>query len=383
MEKRITISIVDAFEKLPDPRINRRKKHDLVEIIVVALCTIIAGGEGWEDMEDFGRCREEWLRKFLRLENGIPSHDTFRRVFERLDPDKFQKSFVQWHAGLKEALPGEVIAIDGKTLRHAFDTAARQTPIHLVNAWATERGLALAHKEVDSKSNEIKAIPQILEMLALKGCIVTIDAMGCQKSIAAKIQERGADYILAVKSNQKQLYEDIRDFFEGELSASDSEYEIDRHEETEKGHGRLEVRRCFTTGDIAWLGREDDWKGIRSIGMIEAAREINGSTEKEARFYISSLESNARKLAGGARSHWGVENSLHWVLDVTFNEDASRVRRNQAPANLSTLRKIALSLLKAETTRKKSIKRKRKMSVWDDTYMFKILNSPVSLADGS
>lgn len=378
--KGATISILEAFSDLTDPRMDRRKMHRLSDIITISICAVIAGGEGWEDMRDFARGRESWLRKFLALENGIPSADTFRRVFERLDTEKFHECFMHWVSGLREALEGENISLDGKTLRGAFDKAGTDSALHIVSAWSSESGLALAQQEVDAKSNEIKAIPKILDIIALKGCIVTIDAMGCQKEIVGKIRERGADYVIGLKDNQKSFHEDVATFFQGELSGDTSDFEIDTYETIEKGHGRIETRKYFITSDIAWLGREEDWNGLTSIGMVEAIREVRGKPSKEVRYFISSIRADAKKFAKAVRSHWGIENSLHWVLDVTFNEDPCRVRRDLAAENLALLRKIALNILKADTTTKKSIRKKRKMSVWDDTYMFHLLTQKTKTA---
>jgi predicted transposase YbfD/YdcC len=365
------------FSVLPDPRTDRTKKHLLIDILFIAICTIICGGEGFTDMESFGEAKEDWLRKYLELPYGIPSHDTFRRLFSILDCEAFSECFSQWSRALHEATNGEVIALDGKSIRHSFDSFSGQGALHMVSAWASENGLALGQVKVDEKSNEITAIPKLLEMIDVKGRIITTDAMGCQKDIAKRIIDRKGDYVFCLKGNQESFHDEVKFFFEECREANYQDVEHRYFETVEKDHGRIEIRRCWVVEEdaIQWLEREDQWPGLASIAAIEAERKIREKVTVETRYFISSLSGSAQKVANAAREHWAIENSLHYVLDVTFNEDKSRIRKDNAPENLAILRKIALNIVKRERTRKGSVRARVKKAGWDNSYLEQILVS--------
>jgi predicted transposase YbfD/YdcC len=367
------LSIAHHFADLTDPRIDRSRLHELLDIVAIAICAVVAGAESWDDIEDFGKVKHDWLKTFLDLPNGIPSHDTFRRLFERLDPAEFQKGFVGWIDALHEATERQVIAIDGKTLRRSFDRAKGKSALHMVHAWATANHLLLGQVAVDEKSNEITAIPVLLKTLAITGAIVTIDAMGCQKEIARTIRGREADYILALKANHERLFEQVVGFWDGACARLMKGPDIGYHRERSEGHGRDEFRRCWATSDLSWLEGREEWKDLKSVVMVEAERFIGDKLSVETRYYISSLENDARLLNESVRSHWGVENSLHWVLDVTFQEDRSRIKKENAPENFGLLRRLALCLLKKEGTSKRSIKGKRLRASWDEGYLERVL----------
>jgi predicted transposase YbfD/YdcC len=368
---------VPAFSKyfisIDDPRIDRAKKHSLQDILIVAICAVICGAEGWEDIELFGKARISWFKTFLDLSNGIPGHDTFRRVFERLSPDQFRTCFTSWIKAVQIFTEGEIIPIDGKVLRRSFDNASSKEAIHMVSAWASKNGMVLGQQKVDDKSNEITAIPKLLERLCIRGCIVTIDAMGCQKNIATQIISQQGDYVLALKGNQGALHADVLLAFES-MSPEVLTQKMDDYYRTIDGeHGRIETRKYWMTSNIDWLPQHHAWTGLTSVGIVESIREIGNSVSLERRYYITSLEVNAQKFANAVRSHWGIENSLHWCLDVTFNEDKSRIRKDNAPENFAVLRHIALNLLKQENSKKLSVRKKRLLSGWDNNYLVEIL----------
>jgi predicted transposase YbfD/YdcC len=375
--------IVTHFAVLKDPRVDRTKKHRLVDIIAIAFCATICGAEGWEEMEQFGLAKEDWLRENLGLElaHGIPSDDTFRRLFARLDPEAFGECFVNWVRSFHRKCDGEVIALDGKTLRHSFDTATGRRAVHLVNAWATESGLALGQVKVDGKSNEITALPRLLRLLDIAGCIVTADAMGCQKATARQVIEQGGDYALALKANQESLHEDVRLFFENARAnnffGKDAQRRITHryYETVEKDHGRIETRRYWMVEgkQIEWLPQKDDWKGLASLCAVESERRIGEKVSRETRYFISSVSGSVKWLANAVRAHWGIENSLHRVLDVAFGEDDSDIRKDHAAENYGTLRKAAVNLLKQDKIAKSGIKARSKKAAWDDSYLLKIL----------
>ena len=363
------------FSILPDPRVERTKKHRLVDILFIAVCTIICGGESFTDMEMFGEAKEQWLRTFLELPHGIPSHDTFGRVFSLLDPELFGECLLHWSAALHEATRGEVIALDGKTLRHSFDAATGQAALHLVSAWASENGIALGQLKVDGKSNEITALPALLKMLEVKGCVVTMDAMGCQKDLAKQVIEQGGDYVFCLKGNQGSLHEETKYFFDEAQRMKFQDVPYRYHQTVEKDHGRIETRRCWMVEETAiqWLDKQDQWPGLASIAAIEARRRIGKKKTKETRYFISSLTGSAKQLAEAARKHWGIENSLFWVLDVTMNEDGSRIRKDEAPENMALLRRLALNLIKKAKPPKKSVRGSIKRAGWDNSFLEAIL----------
>jgi predicted transposase YbfD/YdcC len=366
-------SILTHFANIDAPRDKRGKEHRLVDIIAIAICAVICGAENWVDIEQYGEAKQEWLRTFLPLCNGIPAHDTFARVFARLDPEQIQQCFLSWIEAISQLTAGEVVAIDGKTLRHSYDTSNGKAAIHMVSAWASRNRLVLGQRKVDDKSNEITAIPELLRRLSIAGCIVTIDAMGCQKDIAATIIDQGSDYVLALKGNQGGLFEDVQWLFE---QAQITQFQDVAHEFVEsidKGHGRIEIRRCWTLSELDYLEQKPLWKGLQSIAMVQSQRRVNGQQSVQTRYYISTLASNAAKVAEAVRTHWSIENSLHWVLDVSFDEDACRIRKDHAPQNMTLLRQIALNLLGQDKSTKIGIAAKRKKAGWDDAYLVKIL----------
>ena len=371
-------SIRIHFSKLEDPRLDRQKLHQLMDIIVIAICGVICGGETWVDIENFGKARKEWFQKFLELPNGIPSHDTFGRVFGLLKAEAFEACFLDWVQAVNQVTGGQVIAIDGKELRHSFDSYIGKKAIHLVSAWASENRLILAQRKVDSKTNEITAIPELLDALELAGCIVTIDAMGCQKEIASKIIEHKADYILAVKENQGYLYEDIQRLFKLALQELNPLQYVEGYAKTvDKDHGRIEIRECWTLSAAFHqpaIRNADQWEHLTSLVCIRRERRLPDKTQVEMRYYIASLPPNANRLLQAVREHWGIENSVHWILDVAFNEDRSRVRKDHAPENLAVMRRIALNLLRKEKTAKGGIQAKRLQCAWDENYFFKVLS---------
>ena len=360
-------SPLQYFARLTDPRIERNREHLLEEILLIAIAAVLSGAESWNDIADYGESKREWLKTFLTLPGGIPSHDTFNRLFAALDPEEFEQGFASWVASIAKLTAGEVVAIDGKTLCGTRQTGKKQL-VHMVSAWAGANSLVLGQRKVDEKSNEITAIPKLLAALELSGTVVTIDAMGCQREIAAKIIEKKADYILAVKENQQLLLDDVKDSFK--MLAADA-----IAEQIDCGHGRVETRRCSVVGDLTLLERAGDWKGLRSLVRIEAERfhKATGKTERETRYYITSLTPEAERVNALVRQHWGIENKLHWVLDVAFGEDLSRKRAGNAAQNFSLLNRIALNLLKKETSLKRGIKGKRLKAAWDHPYLLKLL----------
>ncbi len=370
------VSLIDCFNILPDPRINRTRQHRLIDIIVIGFCTILAGGEGYNDMELFGKAKEAWLRTFLELPNGIPSHDTFNRVFQALDPQAFLACFLRWTEGLRTAFNREIVAVDGKALRRALDKGTSQAMPYMVNAWATENGLVLGQVKVDEKSNEITAIPELLRSLELSGCIVTIDAMGCQKKITREIVDADADYALALKGNQETVHDEVKSYLDDAIrrwrSAPAALPALDFYETVEKDHGRIETRRFWQSDEVNWFADRDQWEGLKSFGAVESIRNINGVVTTDRRYYLLSLPRDVRTFAKASRQHWGVENSLHWSLDVTFKEDQSRAREGYAAQNLATLRRLAINALKREKS-KHSMRLKVKKAGWNNDYLLAVL----------
>jgi predicted transposase YbfD/YdcC len=339
----------------------------LEEILLIAIAAVLSGAESWNDIADYGEDKLVWFQTFLTLPGGIPSHDTFNRVFAALDPEEMEKGFVAWVSSIARLTAGEVVAIDGKTLCGTRETG-KKTLVHMVSAWAEGNGLVLGQRKVDDKSNEITAIPKLLDALELAGTVVTIDAMGCQREIARRIVEKKADYVLAVKENQPSLLADIEDSFK--MLAADA---VD--EQIDCGHGRVERRTCSVLADLSLLEKPFEWASLKGLVRIESERyhKVNGKTEREIRYYITSLKPDARRLNGAIRQHWGIENKLHWVLDVGFGEDLDRKRAGHAAQNFSLLNRIALNLLKQETTFKRGIKGKRLKAAWNHPYLLKLL----------
>lgn len=360
--------IMEHFQELTDPRIARAKRHNLLDIVALTLGAVVCGADNWVEIAEFGQAKADWLRRFLALPNGIPSHDTLGRVFRRLDPEQFQAGFLDWVRSVSQRTQGEVVAIDGKTLRGSGDRAAGRRPLHLVSAWATANRLTLGQVRTTAHSNEITAIPQLLQLLDLRGCLVTIDAMGCQKSIARQIVAGEADYLLAVKGNQGQLYANLQDAFRC-AEGSDSCREVG------KGHGRVEVRPCRVIADreeLAYIDPAGEWPNLSSVAQVSYERHA-GVAAMEQRYYLCSRPLNAADFLQSVRAPWGIENRLHWVLDVAFDEDHCRVRTDNAPANLSVVRQLVLNLLRRESSRKVGIQAKRKRAGWDYDYLQKVL----------
>jgi len=366
-------SIWDHFAAVPDPRVERTKRHKLQDILVLGICGVICGAEHWTDIEMFGRVNEGWFRTFLDLPNGIPSHDTLGRVFAALDPDAFEAVVQAFVADLAGSSRGKHIAIDGKTLRGSFDRARSKGPLHMVSAWVHENHVAFGQRAVDAKSNEITAIPELLKLLDVDEATVTIDAMGCQKEIAEQIIDQGGDYVLALKANQQSLYTDVQMYMDDGIANGFAGTQ-DFWETVEKGHGRLETRQVWTTSEVEWLQGRHDWPALGSLTAVERERQVNGQCERQRRYFISSHPGHcAQRLGTLIRNHWSVEVQLHWSLDVCFHEDGSRVRVANAAENFSRLRRIALMLLKQEKTVKSGIAGKRLRAGWHRDYLLRVL----------
>jgi len=367
-------TITEHFADLEDPRMDRTKLHPLDNILIIALCAAICGADSWVEVEQFGKAKRKWFAKYLDLTNGIPSHDTFGRVFGLLDAERFQVCFISWVQTICQVLKDQVVSFDGKALRRSHNRTIGKDAIYMVSAWATENEVVLGQTKVDDKSNEITAIPALLELLELSGCIVTIDAIGCQKEIARQIVDQGADYVLALKGNQGKLYADAKTLFEDAQAIDFTD--CDYHRTVDKGHGRIEIRECWATAHpeyIAALYKPELWAELQTVIMVRAERRIGDKCETETRYYISSLPGDAKRLLNAVRQHWHIENRLHWVLDVTFREDDSRIRTGNAPQNMAVIRHMALNLLKQEQSTKLSMRSKRLKAGWDEDYLAKVL----------
>lgn len=362
------------FADMEDPRSKLGRRHRLLDIIVIAITAVICGADGWQDIALFGRAKKKWFRTFLELPHGIPSHDTFGRVFAHLCPDAFEQAFRQWVRHLGATSQGRLIALDGKTLRRSFDTAAGKAALHMINAWCVTNQTVLGQVVCGSKDNEITTMPKLLELLDLRGAVVTADAMHCQKDMARRIIDGGGDYVLQVKDNQPTLHENLQLLFAEGLTDDCQGVSYDYAEDTDAGHGRIETRRCWSSGAIAGVVSTDEWAGVQSVACVERTREVGEEVSTERHYYIASVSGeDAGAILGLARGHWGVENQLHWRMDVVFGEDDRRIRKNHAAENFTRLSRIALNLLKADTSKKASIRQKRKLGGWDHDFLLHLL----------
>lgn len=371
-------SLVSHFSVLEDPRCKIKRRHVLRDMLVIAFAGVLCGAEGWEDIAEFGRAKRPWLEPFLELPNGIPSHDTFGRVFGLLAPEAFERCFRGWVEAIREVIPGEIIAVDGKCLRRSQNPDKGLRALHLISAWASTQRVVLGQVATDAKSNEITAIPELLALLMIQGCIVTLDAMGCQRAIADQILAQGGDYVLALKGNQGALAAEVEEAF---IDADAGDYDgLDSQvlETVERGHGRMEIRRYRTLGDLSGVPRQVLWKGMNMIGMVESERQVAGQVTHDTRFYIGSIGTEVATFARAVRGHWSIENHVHWSLDVTFREDDSRVRDPQARENLALIRRLALTRLRQDDA-KLSLHGKRLRAGWNEPYLAKLLfESPLS-----
>jgi predicted transposase YbfD/YdcC len=374
----VNASIVEHFQTLEDPRIERTKKHLLLDILVIAVCTLLTGGEGFQDMELFGKSKRAWLQTFLALPHGIPSHDTFGRVFARLHPQRFQACFLSWTQAVAQLTQGTLVSLDGKTVRASFDRATASSPLHMLSAWCSEPGgLVIGQIKTDTKSNEITAIPELLQVLAIKGCIVTIDAMGCQTAIAGQIREQEGDYLLALKRNHKKAYVAVKQHFhqhiEHQLAWHTAENFFDAFDDS---HGRTVRRRVWPITDLTSLPELAPWPGLQSVIVVETIRMAHqhAPVTSDYRMYLSSLVRSATAFVTMIRQHWDIENKLHWSLDVTFNEDRCRIRKDHAPENIVAVRHIALNLLRQEHSHRMSLRQKRLLCSLDEHYLLTVLS---------
>lgn len=366
-------SIAHHFATIEDHRRDQGKLHRLSDILTIAICAVVGGAEGWDDIAAFAQAKQAWFEQRLKLKHGTPSSDTIRRVIARIDPAAFERCFLSWVATVTEKIDGEVIAIDGKTFRGCYDKDDPKATLHTVSAWANTQRLVLAQRKVDSKSNEITAIPALLEVLDVAGCIVTLDAMGTQAAIARQLQEQQADYVLALKANQGGLYEEVQGYFaDGARRAFDG-MPVTHAETLDLNHGRKEIRRVWASSDVSWLGNEARWPGLSSIIVVESERHARGTPTLERRYFISSLQAQAGSLLAIIRSHWMIENGVHWILDVVFGEDASRIRRDHGAANFGVLRRLALNMLRRNQSKKHSLRMKRKRAGWDNDYLAEVI----------
>lgn len=370
-----TALIETHFRTLRDPRANHSIDHLLIDIIVITLCATICGANDWVAVAEYGRTKEAWLKTFLALPNGIPSHDTFARLFARLNPEELQSCFMRWMQAVHQVTHGELLNVDGKTLRGAREAGNTRSFIHMVSVWSATNRLVLGQRKVDEKSNEITAIPELLKLLEIKGCLVSIDAMGCQTEIAKTIIEQGADYVLALKANQGNLYEDVSQLFDLARQQDMNVLGGQVHSTIEKGHGGIEIRRYSVMGNTEHLLGAEKWEGLRSIGMVESERRVQGQISSiEQRYYLLSIESDVNRFADAVRNHWSIENQLHWVLDVSFKEDARRGCQGYSAENLAVIRHIGVNLLSQDKKAKVGIENKRLKAGWDNRYLETVLS---------
>lgn len=363
------VSLLTLLEEVPDPRVDRTKDHDLADLLAIGLCTILCGGDSFYDMEEFAAVRQDWLKSFLRLRNGAPSHDTFNRIFQALDARVLADTLSRWTQSVRAVLGGEVVALDGKSVRRALNRGEDFRVI--VSAWATDSGLLLGQRKVRDKSNEITVLPELLRALELAGCIVTADALHCQKEIAKEIIEADADYVLALKGNQGSAFAEVKSFLDDAVQRGE------RHlafvETLDKGHGRVEVRRYWQTPKLEWFADRPRWEGLRTVGLVESVRESHGQRQVERRYYLSSLPVDIERFAKAVRGHWSIENQLHWVLDVVFGEDQSRARTAHAAENLAAMRRLAINLLRRDKKCRRSLKGKLLRAAIDPEYLKHLL----------
>lgn len=369
-------AIEKHFGQITDPRVERTKEHKLVDIIANSVCAVICGAENWVDIELYGNSKLAWLKTFLELPNGIPSHDTFGRVFRRIDAQEFQRVFFEWVIAVNDLIQGQIVNIDGKCLRGSDDKGLGKRAIYMVSAWASENEIVLGQRKVDEKSNEITAIPELLKMLSISGCIVTIDAMGTQTEIAQTIADAQAGYALSVKENQGHLFEDIAYLFAVDQAQNFKYASLDYAKTTDSGHGRIDIRECWSTSNPEYLKmirNVENWAALQSITMIISTRIIGEERTKHVRYYITTLPSDPKQILHVVRRHWAIENELHWILDVAMNEDHNRVHKDHAPENMALLRHMALNLLKQEKTAKGGVHSKQLQAAWNNDYLSKIL----------
>jgi len=369
------LSLRVAFGAITAPRRDHTKQHELLDILLIAVCCLLCGGQSFVDMAEFGDAKRDWLATFLTLPNGIPSHDTFRRVLLLLDPDEFAAAFLRWTQSLRTAVGAEIVALEGQTVRRSFDRAQGRGPIHLVSAWASAHRLVVGQRKTADKSNEITAVPELLRLLELAGCLVTVDALNCQKNIAKEISEAAADYVLALKGNHSVAYEEVKTFLADARQRGFAGVAHAHLQTTDKEHGRLEVRRYWITDQIGWFADRAQWEKLRTVALVESERTVAGECRVEQRCYLCRIGPDAKLLAQAVRGQWGIENSLHWVLDVQMGEDQCRVRAGHAAQNLATLRRLALNLLRRDKTSARGIKGKQLKASWDHAYLQSLLKA--------